>query len=179
MDRITIKDKTFKPFLTREEIQARIKALARILNQEYADKRPLLIPVLNGAFIFAADLVRQLTIFPEIKFIRISTYGDTMSSSQTAQLLLGLEIDVDDRDVIILEDIVDTGYTSHFFMNYLREQKPRSVRLCTLLFKPDSFKMGRRPDYIGFEIPTKFVVGYGLDYAQQGRELEAIYQLAE
>jgi len=180
MPAITILDKTFEPYLSRELIQDRIGQMAQELNRDYAGKRPLLIVVLNGAFIFASDLVRQLHCDPEIQFIRITTYGNNMFSSETAQILLGLEIDVDARDVVIIEDIVDTGYTTDFFIEHLDQQTPpASIRLATLLFKPDNFKHSRRPDYVGFEIPPAFVVGYGMDYAQQGRELDAIYQLKQ
>jgi hypoxanthine phosphoribosyltransferase len=173
-----IQDLPFDRYLHEAEIQAQVQAMAQRLNEDYRGKRPLLIVVLNGAFLFAADLVRYLSIEPEIQFIRITTYGNTMSSSETAQVLLGLEIDVDDREVIIVEDIVDSGYTTDFFMGQLFQQSPSSVRLVTLLFKPDNFTRQHRPDYIGFEIPPEFVVGYGMDYAQKGRELRDIYKLS-
>jgi hypoxanthine phosphoribosyltransferase len=176
---LIIKDLPFEPYLSEADIQARISELAEQLNRDYRGKAPLLIVVLNGAFLFAADLVRHLTIEPEIQFIRITTYGNTMSSSETAQVLLGLEVEVENRDVIIVEDIVDSGYTTDFFIRHLDQQHPTSVRLMTLLFKPDNFTREHRPDYIGFDIPLDFVVGYGMDYAQQGRELRDIYKLKQ
>lgn len=177
MPDITLNGRTFEPLLTQAQIRDRIQVLARQLNADFAGKNPLLIVVLNGAFIFASDLVRALTCEPEVQFIRITTYGNTMSSSQTAQILLGMEIEVESRDVIIVEDIVDTGYTTDFFIDHLQQQNPASVHLATLLFKPDNFTRQQRPGYIGFEIPPEFVVGYGMDYAQLGRELPDIYRL--
>ena len=174
---LTIQDLPFARYLSEATIQARVAELAQALNADYRDRQPLMIVVLNGAFLFAADLVRHLRIEPEIQFIRITTYGNTMSSSETAQILLGLEVEVEDRDVIIVEDIVDSGYTTDFFIGHLNQQSPASVRLMTLLFKPDNFTRSHRPDYIGFDIPPDFVVGYGMDYAQQGRELRDIYKL--
>jgi len=181
MSDITLQDYQFELYLPEVQIQQRIKELAAALNRDYEGKRPLLIVVLNGAFLFAADLVRYLTVSPEIQFIRITTYGDTMSSSETAQILLGMEIEVEDRDIIVVEDIVDTGYTAEFFRDHLEQQGPRSVKLATLLFKPDKFSREHKhkPEYIGFHIPPAFVVGYGMDYAQLGRELRDIYRLKE
>ncbi|MDX1908475.1 MAG: hypoxanthine phosphoribosyltransferase [Bacteroidia bacterium] len=166
----------FVTYITEEQIRHRVAELGARLNHDYAGRTPLMLVILNGAFMFAADLIRELTMAPEIEFVRISTYGDSMTSSENAQVLLGLEIEVDGRDVIIVEDIVDTGYTTQYLQEYLEQQGPASVRLVTLLFKPDNFKGGTPPDYVGFDIPPAFVVGYGLDYAQRGRELRCIYQ---
>ena len=179
MSQLQIHDHTFEPFLSESEIQRRVGELAQVLDQRYEGKNPLLLVVLNGAFIVASDLVREMTCGPEIQFIRISTYGNTMHSSQAAQLLLRLEIEVENRDLIIVEDIVDTGKTTDFFIDHLRQQHPQSVSLVTLLFKPANFVHQYRPDYVGFEIPSDFVVGYGMDYAQKGRELKAIYRVAD
>ncbi|TAE46653.1 MAG: hypoxanthine phosphoribosyltransferase [Bacteroidetes bacterium] len=175
---ISIRDKQFEMFIPEEQILARVDEIATEINLAYAELRPLLIVVLNGAFLFAADLVRRLTVQPEVQFIRISTYGDQMISSETAQILLGMEIEVEDRDVIIVEDIVDTGYTTDFFREHLSQQSPKSVRLASLLFKPDNYRGTQAPDFIGFSIAPDFVVGYGMDYAQQGRELRGIYRLS-
>ncbi len=174
---VTIRGKKFKPYISEARIKARIAQLAGELNRDYRDKSPLIVVVLNGAFMFAADLVRHMEVRPEVQFIRISTYGDAMTSSNDAQLLLGLEVEVEDRDIILIEDIVETGYTVGYFMEQMKEYTPRSVNLVSLLFKPDQFKGMHKPDYVGFEIPPAFVVGYGLDYDQLGRELKGIYQL--
>lgn len=178
MAEVTIKDKKFVPFLSAEEIQVRVQSLATKINQDYAGKKPLMIVVLNGAFIFAADLIRHLDIQPEVQFIRISTYGDAMSSSETAQLMLGLEVDVEGREVILVEDIIESGFTAAYFIDHVLDQEPDSIKIATLLYKSSLFKGKYVPDYIGFDIPEAFVIGYGLDYAQRGRELPGIYQLA-
>jgi hypoxanthine phosphoribosyltransferase len=178
-DSVLLGGKAFRRFISEEEIQQRIRELADALNRDYEGRRPLLLVVLNGAFLFAADLVRHLSVHPEIQFIRISTYGDTMNSSETAQVLLGLECEVENREVLIVEDIVDTGFTTSFFVDLISRQRPASVRLATLLFKPEKHQGSVLPDYVGFEISPLFVVGYGMDYAQQGRELRHIYQLDE
>ncbi|MCI4671025.1 MAG: hypoxanthine phosphoribosyltransferase [Bacteroidia bacterium] len=176
---VKIKDKEFVPYISEIDIQKRIVEVAAEVNRDYHGKSPLMIVVLNGAFMFAADLVRNLHIEPEIQFIRISTYGNSMSSSKDAQLLLGLEVDVEGRDIILIEDIVETGYTVGYFIDEVQKLAPSSIKLVSLLYKPEKFKGSYPPDYIGFEIPGAFVVGYGLDYAQQGRELRSIYQLKE
>jgi hypoxanthine phosphoribosyltransferase len=176
---LIIQDLPFEPYLREVDIQARIAELGEQLNRDYRGKSPLMLVVLNGAFLFAADLVRHLTIEPEIQFIRISTYGNSMTSSHAAQVLLGLDVEVEGREVILVEDIVDSGYTTDFFVRHLTQQQPASVCLLTLLFKPDNFTHERKPDYIGFEIAPEFVVGYGMDYAQQGRELRDIYKLKQ
>lgn len=177
MPTIKLFGRTFEQYITASEIQQRVNELAKEINRDFAGKNPLMIVVLNGAFIFASDLLRRLNCQPEIQFIRISTYGNSMSSSQTAQIMLGLEMDVENRDVIIIEDIIDTGYTTDFFIDHLSHQNPSSVHLATLLFKPDNFVRTQKPRYVGFEISPEFVVGYGMDYAQHGRELPDIYRL--
>lgn len=176
-DVVKIKDKEFRPYISEADIQERIVELAAQINRDYQETPPLLIVVLNGAFLFAADLVRHLTVEPEIQFIRISTYGNSMHSSKDAQLLLGFEVELEGRDIILIEDIVETGHTITFFIEEVEEHQPKSIKLASLLFKPEQFGGRKKPDYVGFEIPGAFVVGYGLDYAQQGRELRDIYQL--
>lgn len=177
MDEISVKDKVFELFIDEATLQQRVEALAQQLNADYAGKDPLLVPVLNGAFLFASDLIRRLTVKPEIQFFRVSTYGDSMSSKQQAELILGKDIAVKGRHVLLIEDIVDTGNTCDFLMDYVRKQEPASIRLACLLYKPESHRGVNRPDYFCFDIPPEFVVGYGLDYAQKGREHNAIYRL--
>ena len=179
MTTVSYKDKTFTIFLEESEIQARITELATQLNLDYEGKNPIIVPILNGAFLFAADLVRRLTFNPEVHFVRISSYGDATTSSGKVDIKLGLDIEIEGRDIILVEDIVDTGLTCGHYMEHLRKSNPASVRLTTLLYKPDSFKADYTPDYIGFEIPSEFVIGYGMDFAQHARELRDIYYLKE
>lgn len=174
---VKVHDRFFVPFLSEAVIQQRVTELAWEINDDYADTPPLLLVILNGAFMFAADLFRQLTCRPEIQFIRIASYGDQMVSSQTAKLLLNLDTPLEGRKIIIIEDIIETGRTISFLRQHIGTQGVASLKVMTLLYKPEQQKEPFKPDYIGFSIPPAFVVGYGLDYAQQGRELRAIYQL--
>ncbi len=177
MDEVTIRGKQFKLIISEEQLEQRILELADQLNHDYKDLSPLIISVLNGSFIFAADLIRKLTVQPELYFCKVSSYGDGMFGEEIEEIEFGKNIPFQERHVIIIEDIVDTGYTSEFLRKYMRDEGCKSVKIISLLFKPDSFLMGAKPNYIGFEIPPAFVVGYGLDFAQQGRELRGVYQL--
>lgn len=179
MNEVSINDKQFELSLSRAKIHKRVESLQEAINRDYHEKNPLFLPVLNGAFIFAADLVRGLTIHPEIQFIRISTYGDSTVSSSQAKVTFGLEQDLTGRHVLIVEDIVDSGYTSDYIRKYLKIRNVASVKMATLLFKPTKFKGLVPPEYVGFEIEPDFVVGYGLDFAQKGRELPGLYTLKE
>ncbi len=174
---MTIKDKTFVPFIPAEAIQERIQELAKQINQEYADKQPLIVVVLNGAFLFAADLAKHLTISCEITFIRVASYEATESSGQIKQIL-GLSESIEGRDLIVVEDIVDTGFTLHEVCNQLRAKDPSSLTIATLLFKPTALKEKLDLHYVGFEIENRFVLGYGLDYDGLGRNTQDIYVLA-
>lgn len=174
---MTIKDKTFVPFITAEAIQARIQELAEQINQEYADKQPLILVVLNGAFIFAADLVKRLTIPCEISFIRVASYTATESSGQLKQIL-GLTESIEGRDLIVVEDIVDTGFTLDEVCDKLRAKDPASIAIATLLFKPTALQKQLDLRYVGFEIENRFVLGYGLDYDGLGRNTPDILVLA-
>lgn len=179
MNEVFIHDKEFELTLSSEKIYERIQHLQQAINKDYYQKDPLFLPVLNGAFIFAADLVRGLNIHPEIQFIRINTYGDSTVSSHQAKVTFGLEQDLTGRHVLIVEDIVDTGYTSDFLRKYLKIRNVASVKMATLLFKPAKFKGTVAPEYVGFEIEPDFVVGYGMDYAQRGRELPGLYTVKQ
>jgi hypoxanthine phosphoribosyltransferase len=178
MSVIRVHDKTFEPYLTADEISAVIKKLAAALNNEYQNKRPLFIAILNGSFIFASDLFKELTIEAEICFIKLASYKGTKSSGHVVTAI-GLDIDLIGRDVIIIEDIVDTGKTLSEFLPQLRHQQPSSLKIVALLHKPEATRFPLKIDYLGFTIPDKFVVGYGLDYDGLGRNLPAIYQLTE
>lgn len=176
MNSIQVHDKTFVPYLSSEEIQNRIAQLAQQISEEYANKQPLFLGILNGSFIFAADLFKQISIPASISFIKLVSYKGT-SSTGTVITSIGLEEDLTDKDIIIVEDIVDTGKTLTEFIPSLSKQNPNSIKICTLLQKPDALKNPLDVDYIGFSIPNKFVVGYGLDYDGLGRNTSAIYQL--
>ena len=173
-----IKDKYFVPFIEPKPLQARIKALAQEVNKDYAGKNPLLIGVLNGSFMFVGDLFKSIDIECEITFIRVSSYQSTESTGKVKQIL-GLKEDIQNRDIIIVEDIVDTGMTMQEILGQLASNNPASIRVMTLLFKPTALKVPLKLDYVGFEIENKFVVGYGLDYDGFGRNLDAIWVLGE
>jgi hypoxanthine phosphoribosyltransferase len=173
-----IRDKNFVPFIESAPLQARIKVLAQEINKDYAGKNPLLIGVLNGSFMFVGDLFKSIDIDCEISFIRVSSYQSTESTGKVKQIL-GLKEDIQGRDIIIVEDIVDTGMTMQEILGQLASQKPASIKLMTLLYKPDALKVPLKIDYVGFEIENKFVIGYGLDYDGFGRNLDAIWVLGE
>lgn len=173
---IKVHDKQFVPYLSATEIQERISLLANQISSEYAGKQPLFLGILNGSFIFAADLFKQISIPASISFIKLVSYKGT-SSTGTVITSIGLEENLSDKDIIIVEDIVDTGKTLTEFLPSLAKQNPKSIRICTLLQKPEALKYPLDVDYVGFSIPNKFVVGYGLDYDGLGRNYDAIYQL--
>jgi hypoxanthine phosphoribosyltransferase len=175
---LTINDKTFVPFITADAIQERVHELANQINQEYADKQPLIVVVLNGAFLFAADLMKRLTIPCEITFIRVASYTATESTGQLKQIL-GLSQSIKDRNLIVVEDIVDTGFTISEVCDQLRKDGPASIAIATLLFKPAALKKKIELQYVGFEIENRFVLGYGLDYDGLGRNTPDILVLAQ
>jgi hypoxanthine phosphoribosyltransferase len=178
MSTIRVHDKTFEPYLTAEQISTRISEIARKLEEDYRGKRPLFIAILNGSFIFASDLFKALSIEAEICFIKLASYKGTRSTGHVITAI-GLDIDLYGRDVIIIEDIVDTGKTLNQFLPQLRHQQPASLRIVALLHKPEATEFPLTIDYLGFSIPNKFVVGYGLDYDGLGRNIPEIYRLAE
>ena len=178
MPNLRIHDKTFKPYISEDAIRNKVHELADSLNRDYQDKKPIFIAVLNGAFIFAADLFKSLCIDAEISFIKLASYKGMKSSGQVITAI-GLDIELFDRHVVILEDIVDTGKTLHEFLPQLWHQQPASLKIVALLHKPKATVYPLKVDYKGFEIPDKFVVGYGLDYNGLGRNTAAIYQLFE
>ncbi|AFK04648.1 hypoxanthine phosphoribosyltransferase [Emticicia oligotrophica DSM 17448] len=173
-----IRDKTFVPFIESESLQNRIKELAQEVNKDYAGKNPLLIGVLNGSFMFVADLFKSIDIECEVTFIRVSSYQSTESTGKVKQVL-GLKEDIKDRHIIIVEDIVDTGMTMQEILGQLASNQPASIKIMTMLFKPEALKVPLKLDYVGFEIPNKFVLGYGLDYDGYGRNTDTIYVLKE
>src|SRR5829696_534619 len=177
MPTVKLHDKTFDTYLSSETIQQKVQELAEILIKDYEGKRPLCIAILNGSFMFAADLFKYLSIEAEISFIKLVSYRG-MKSTGNVITAIGLEDDLFDRDVIILEDIVDTGKTLHEFLPKLQHQQPKSLKIVALLHKSSATKYPLTVDYVGFDIPDKFVVGYGLDYDGLGRNLKEIYQLS-
>lgn len=177
-DIIQIHDKQFEPFITAEEIQSRIKMIASQLNGAFAGKRPLFVPILNGAFMFASDLFKQVGIDAEICFIKLASYKGAKSTGQVITAI-GLDMDIIGRHVIIVEDIIDTGKTMNEFIPQIRNQQPASVSIISLLHKPEATVYPVKIDYLGFSIPNKFVVGYGLDYDGLGRNSKEIYRLIE
>ena len=164
--------------ISRADIEARVAVLGAEISRDYAGQRPLIIAILNGSFIFAADLFRALTIEAEISFIKLASYKGT-SSTGSVVTAIGLEEKPGGRHVIILEDIVDTGRTLHGFLPEITQRRPASVKIATFLSKPEARKYDVRADYVGFEIPDSFVVGYGLDYDGLGRHLPELYTLVQ
>lgn len=178
MDVVKIKDKSFKIFLTEEQVLRRVQEVAAQISRELVGKKPLLIVVLNGAFIFAADLMRRLSLSCEISFVRMSSYAGTSSTGHVKQLI-GLKEDIEGRDIIIVEDIVDSGLTMKELLAILSARHPREIRIASLLVKPDNLKADLSIDYCCFNIPNDFIVGYGLDYEGEGRNLRSIYVIAD
>ncbi len=176
MPEITLFDKTFEPYLPESLIQEKIKELAGIINTEYKGKKPLFIAILNGSFMFAADLFKSIELEAEICFIKLASYKGSKSTGNVVTSI-GLDADINLRHVIILEDIIDTGKTLHEFLPQLQNQQPSSLRVAVLLHKPDATLYPVKIDYCCFLIPNRFVLGYGLDYDGYGRNLKEIYQL--
>ena len=176
MKEVAIHDKVFVPFISNEKIQEGIAKVAAQINKDYAGKRPLVLGILNGSFMFAADLFRQLTIEAEISFIKLVSYKGT-SSTGNVVTAIGLEEDLLGRHIIIVEDIIDTGKTLSSFMPEIQHRQPASVKVASFLTKPEALKYDIKADYHVFEIENKFVVGYGLDYDGLGRNLPELYIL--
>ena len=170
---------TFSIYLTQEEIENRVAKLGKQLNDDYKEKHPIFIGVLNGAFIFLSDLMRHVQIPCEVDFLKLSSYGDEKVSSGQVTDLKDIDADIADRHVILVEDIVDTGLSMKYLVEKLEKKSPASISTVTLLHKTEATHHDVQLDYVGFEIPTLFVLGYGLDYAQEGRNLSQIYILDE
>jgi len=178
MQTIKVHDKYFVPYLSENEIQQKVQQLALQLNKDYRDKKPLFIAILNGSFMFAADLFKYLSIDAEICFIKLASYKGTKSTGHVITAI-GLDTDITGRHVIITEDIIDTGKTLHNFLPQIRNQQPSSLKIAVLLHKPEATVYPINIDYCCFSIPNKFVVGYGLDYDGLGRNISSIYRLRE
>jgi len=163
-----------KILISRDEIAKAVERLASEIERDYQGKQPLLIGVLKGAFVFMADLIRQLNLPVELEFVRLSSYGAARESSGSVRVIQGLKTPIKGRDVLVIEDIVDTGITISFLLDYLRKKKPASLRLCVLTDKPSRHRVPVSIDYLGFTVPDKFVVGCGLDFDEKFRYLPGI-----
>jgi hypoxanthine phosphoribosyltransferase len=168
-----------KILISRDEIAEAIDRLASAIKRDYQGKQPLLIGVLKGSFVFMADLIRQLDLPLELDFIRLSSYGAARESSGKVRVVQGVKTPIKGRDVLVIEDIVDTGITTSFLLDYLRKRKPASLKLCALTDKPSRRRVPVSIDYLGLSLPNKFVVGYGLDFDQRFRNLPDIYALED
>ena len=178
MGNIRIHDKLFEPYIPAADILNRIKGVAENLNKDFAGRKPLFIAILNGSFMFASDLFKELTIDAEICFIKLASYKGTRSTGHVLTAI-GLDMELFGRDVVIVEDIVDTGKTLNEFLPQLQHQQPASLKIVALLHKPEATVFPIKIDYLGFSIPNKFVVGYGLDYDGLGRNFREIFKLVE
>ncbi len=169
----------FEVLLSEEQIKNRVKEMAEVISSDYRGKRPLLIGILKGAVIFLSDLIRSLTIPLEIDFIAASSYGSATASSGVVRILKDLEQSIQGKDVLIVEDIVDTGLTLNYLVDNLGSRHPNSLKVVTLLDKPERRKVEFEPDYCGFHIPDRFVIGYGLDFGEDYRQLSDLRVLSE
>ena len=175
---IDVLDKQFELLIPQEQLSERINEIARQINEEYEGRNPLFIAILNGSFIFAADLIREIDIPSEISFIKLSSYASLQSTGQIRELI-GLQKNIFKREIILVDDIVDSGNTMKWLIEHLQELGPTSIEVVSLLVKPEALSNKIKIAYTGFEIPNKFVVGYGLDYDGYGRNFKDIYQLVE
>ena len=178
MSIVKVKDKTFATSITEQQIRQRVSEIAAQISSDFEGKNPLLLGILNGAFIFAADLMRAITIPCEISFVKLASYQGVTSTGKIKEVI-GINENLTNRHVIIVEDVVDTGHTMNRMIETLGTRNPASVHICTLFLKPDKLEVNLDIDYAAFSIPNDFIVGYGLDYDQQGRGLKDIYTLYE
>lgn len=179
MKEITVNNEKFVLFLSEEKIKRRVKELARQINKDYRGRVPIFIGVLNGSFIFFSDLIREIRIDCEVDFLKLSSYGDAKISSGDVRVLKELNCQVRDRDILVVEDIVDSGKSIEFMKRLITKERPASFAVVTLLFKKEVARIDFPLDYVGFTIPRDFVIGYGLDYAQKVRNLKSVYRLAK
>ncbi|MTI32009.1 hypoxanthine phosphoribosyltransferase [Xanthovirga aplysinae] len=175
---MNVKDKEFEVYISEAKILERTREIATKINEEFKDQDPLFIGILNGSFMFAADLMKAVDIPSEITFIKVSSYQATQSTGKVKELV-GLQQNIFNRNIILIEDIVDTGRTMEHLITDFKELGPKSISICSLLYKPEALKADLDIRYVGFEIPNRFVLGYGLDYDGYGRNLRDIYQLKE
>lgn len=176
MELIQVHDKQFKPYISADKISEEVKRVASEINKDYAGKKPLFIAILNGSFMFASDLFKEITIEAEICFIKLASYKGIKSSGQVITAI-GLDVDLVEREIIVIEDIVDTGNTLSKFLPQIHHHHPASLKIAALLHKPEAMVHPIKIDYLGFSVPNKFLLGYGLDYDGLGRNIKEIYQL--
>ena len=178
METIQVKDRVFVPFIKEEQLQKEVKRVAQEINRDYKDKEPLFLCILNGAFMFAADLLKNVSVPCNVSFVKVASYSGTDTTGKVKELM-GLQESVEGRHVIIVEDIVDTGYTMRDILESLAEKNAASVEVCALLCKPDKLKVDINLKYLALNIPNGFIVGYGLDYDGFGRNSRDIYQIVK
>jgi len=178
MSTVKIKDKIFQTSITEEEIRQRVRVLGQRLSKDLEGKNPLFLSVLNGAFMFTADLLREMTIPCEVSFVKLASYEGTTSTGKVKEVI-GINEDLTGRTVVIVEDIVESGKTMSRMIETLGTRNPASIHICSLFVKPEKLEVDLNIEYSAFEIPNAFIVGYGLDYDQQGRQLKEVYALTE
>ena len=179
MGNITIKDKTFRPYITAKQLEAIVDRVADEINRDIEGKKPIFLATLNGSFMFAADLLKKISTECQVSFIKISSYSGTESTGDTKELI-GLNEDISGRTIVIVEDIIETGHTMKAMMDMLKAHNPKEIRIATLFFKPQKLEVeGIAPDYVGMKAADEFIVGYGLDYDGRGRNLADIYIATE
>ena len=176
MEIIQVHDKKFSPYISADKIEEQIKRIGSEINRDYVGRKPLFIAILNGSFMFAADLFKEISIEAEICFIKLASYKGIKSTGQVITAI-GLDVDLVGRDIIVLEDIVDTGNTLTKFLPQINHHHPASLKIAALLHKPEAMVHPIKIDYLGFTVPNKFLLGYGLDYDGLGRNIKEIYQL--
>ena len=177
-NKIKLHDKTFRVLITAEEIDKAVTRVAEQLDERYKGRTPIFLGVLSGSFLFLADLVRKVNFDSQMAFVKISSYSGTESTGNVTQQF-GVDFVIEGRDIIIVEDIVETGHSMTYLLNYLKEKRPASISICTLFFKPEKFLYEYKIDYTALSIGNEFIVGYGLDYNQLGRNLKDIYVIDE
>lgn len=176
MKSVSIKDKEFDLFLSEQQILNAIDDIAKKMNNDLEGKDPLFICVLNGSFMFAAELMKRVNVPAQISFVRMSSYQGTESTGELKEVY-GLDENIENRTLVILEDIVDTGFTMSKMIDQLKSKSPKEIKIATLLFKPNALKVKLNLDYVALEIPNDFIVGFGLDYDGYGRNLADIYKI--
>ena len=176
---IVVNSDRFVPYLSERRIKTRVRQIAKEISKDYKGRVPIFIGVLNGSFIFFADLIRDITIDCEVDFLKLSSYGDAKISSGQVRLVKELNCEVSGRDIIVVEDIIDSGLSIGYMKKLVVREKPKSFAVVALLLKKEVAKLDFPIDYVGFEIPKHFVIGYGLDYAQKVRNLKSIYRLRD
>lgn len=178
MEKIKLHDKEFIMSITPPEIQKAVSAIAEKINRDLAGENPVFISILNGAFIFTADLIRKMSMDCQVSFVKMSSYSGSASTGVVKEII-GLSENIRGRTVVIVDDIVDTGTTIEYIVGELQRRMPKQIKIAALLLKPEAFRGNVRLDYVGMEIPSDFIVGYGLDYDQLGRNLEGIYRITD